>query len=57
MAYNREAYELLEKAFQELKTKHKYPYPAMVGYLMPNVNLTDAKRIAKLISEMEVQND
>ena len=57
MAYNREAHELLEKAFQELKTKSKYPWPFMVGLLMPNVNLTDAKRIAKLISEMEVQND
>ena len=57
MAYNREAYDLLEKAFAELKTKTKYPYARMVGYLIPNVGLTDAKRIAKLISEMEAQND
>ena len=57
MAYNRQAHELLEEAFQELKTKSKYPWPFMVGLLMPNVNLTDAKRIAKLISEMEAQND
>jgi hypothetical protein len=57
MAYNKEAHELLEKAFKELKTKSKYPYPYMVGLLMPNVGLTDAKRIAKMISEMEVKND
>ena len=53
MAYNREAHELLEEAFQELKTKSKYPWPFMVGLLMPNVNLTDAKRIAKVIEEWE----
>jgi hypothetical protein len=57
MAYSREAHELLEEALQELKTKHKYPWAYFVGMLMPNVPLTEAKRIAKIISEMENQND
>ncbi len=57
MAYNREAHELLDNALEVLKTKTRYAYPRMVGYLMPNVSLTDAKRIAKIIEEMEVQND
>ena len=57
MSYSREAHDLLEEAFEVLKTKTKYPYPRMVGMLIVNVNLTDAKRIAKMISEMEVQND
>jgi len=57
MTYNREAHELLENTFKVLKTKTNYPYARMVGYLMPNVNLTDAKRIAKIVEEMEVQND
>lgn len=57
MSYSQEAHELLEKAFKVLETKTKYAYPRMVGYLMPNVSLKDAKRIAKLIEEMEVQND
>lgn len=56
MAYNREAYDLIEKAFQELKTKksNSVAYAYMLGLLMPNVGLEDAKRIAKMISEMEV---
>ena len=53
MTYNREAHELLEEAFKELKTKTDYAYPRMVGYLIPNVGLADAKRIAKLISEWD----
>lgn len=57
MAYSKEAHELLEQAFKVLKTKTNYPYPRMVGLLIPNVGLADAKRIAKLIEEMEVQND
>jgi hypothetical protein len=57
MAYSREAHELLESALQELKAKHKYPWPYFVGMLMPNVPLVEAKRIAKMISEMENQND
>lgn len=55
MAYSKEAHELLEQAFKVLKTKVDYPYARMVGYLIPNVSLTDAKRIAKIIEEMEVQ--
>ena len=57
MAYSREAHDLLDSALEVLKTKTKYAYPRMVGMLMVNVNLTDAKRIAKIIEEMEVQND
>jgi hypothetical protein len=54
MAYSREAHELLESALKVLKTKkgslaHSY----MLGLLMPNVGLTDAQRIAKMILEME----
>jgi hypothetical protein len=55
--FDLEAYNTIDKALKELKTKTQYPYARMVGYLMCNVNLTDAKRIAKIISEMEVQND
>jgi hypothetical protein len=29
----------------------------MVGLLMPNVPLTEAKRIAKIVEEMESEND
>ena len=53
MAYSKEAHELLNEAFDVLQTKTNHPYPFMVGMLMPNVNLTDAKRIAKIIEEME----
>jgi hypothetical protein len=53
MAYSKEAHELLNEAFEVLQTKTNHPYPFMVGMLMPNVNLTDAKRIAKVILEME----
>ena len=53
MAYSKESHELLEKAFQVLKTKVDYPYARMVGLLIPNVPLSEAKRIAKMIEEME----
>jgi hypothetical protein len=58
MAYNKDAHDLLESALKVLKNKkgalaHSY----MLGLLMPNVNLTDATRIAKMILEMEVEND
>ena len=52
-SFDLEAYNTIDKALKELKTKTKYPYAMMVGYLMCNVNLTDAKRIAKLVEEME----
>ena len=55
MSFDLQAYNLIEQAMEELKTKSNYPYATMVGYLMCNISLTDAERIAKLISEMEVQ--
>ena len=55
MSFDLQAYNLIEQAMIELKTKSNYPYAMMVGYLMCNISLTDAERIAKLISEMEVQ--
>lgn len=58
MAYSKEAHDLLESALEVLKTKKgRYAHSYMLGLLMPNVNLTDATRIAKMILEMEVQND
>jgi hypothetical protein len=57
MAYSREAHELLDQTLEVLKTKTNYAYPRMVGYLMVNVDLPTAQRIAKLVEEMEVQND
>lgn len=56
MAYNREAYDLLEEAFKVLKTKKgAMAYAYMVGLLLPNVGMEDAQRIFKMISEMEVK--
>ena len=54
-SFDLEAFETIEKALRELKTKTNYPYARMVGYLMCNVTLTDAQRIANIISEMEVE--
>lgn len=55
MAYSREAHELLEATLQKLiDQKGSMAYPAMVGYLMVNVPLEDAKRIAKHVSEKAV---
>ena len=53
--FDLEAFDTIEKALEELKTKTNYPYARMVGYLMCNVALEDAQRIAKTISEMEVE--
>lgn len=53
MAYSREAHDTLEEALTLLKAKAKYPYPRMVGYLMANVGLEDAKRILELVQEWE----
>jgi hypothetical protein len=53
MAYSKEAHEILEQALTELKTKHNNPWAYFVGLLMVNVPLEEAKRIAKMISEME----
>lgn len=52
-SFDLEAFETIEKALRELKTKTNYPYARMVGYLMCNVSLADAQRIAETISEME----
>ena len=58
MAYSREAHELLESALEVLKTKKgKYAHSYMLGMLMPNIDLTTAQRIAKMILEMESEND
>jgi hypothetical protein len=57
MYYNREAHQLLEDTLKVLQTKRKHAYPYMVGLLMPNVPLTEAKRIAKIVEEMESEND
>ena len=51
--FDLEAYNTIEKALVELKSKTNYPYARMVGYLMCNVTLADAQRIANIISEME----
>lgn len=56
MAYSKEAHELLNETLELLQTKTKYAYPRMVGMLMPNVSLADAKRIAKIVEEWEGDN-
>ena len=55
MTYSKEAHDLLNEALEVLKTKVDYPYARMLGYLIPNVDLPTAQRIAKMIEEMEVQ--
>ncbi len=55
MTYNKEAHDLLDQTLELLKTKVDYPYARMVGYLIPNVDLETAQRIAKIVEEMEVQ--
>jgi hypothetical protein len=58
MAYNREAHEMLESALKVLQNKKgKYAHSYMLGLLMPNVGLTDAVRITRMILEMEADND
>ena len=52
-SFDLQAFNLIEEAMKELKTKSNYPYARMVGYLMCNVSLEDAQRIAQTISEME----
>ena len=53
MAYSKEAHELLNQTFEVLKTKVEYPYAYFTGMLIPNVPLAEAKRIAKIVEEME----
>jgi hypothetical protein len=58
MAYSKEAHDLLDSALEVLKTKKgRYAHSYMLGLLMPNIDLTTAQRITKMILEMEVQND
>jgi hypothetical protein len=56
MAYSRESHELIEATLQEMIAKYgsSRAYAMMVGYLMVNVPLADAKRIAESESEREV---
>jgi hypothetical protein len=54
MAYNKEAYDILEEALKLLKTKAQYPYPRMVGYLQASYgDVENAKRLLELIQEWE----
>lgn len=50
MAYNRESHELIESVLQDMVRKYgsDTAYAKMVGYLMVNVPLDSAKRIAEL---------
>ena len=50
MAYNKESHELIETILQKMIKDYgsSTAYAKMVGYLMVNVGLEDAKRIAKL---------
>lgn len=49
MTYSKEAHELLDDTLKEMIRIYggSTAYARMVGYLMVNVSLADAKRIAK----------
>jgi hypothetical protein len=50
MTYNRQAHELLEQTLKVLVAEDsKTAYAKMVGYLIVNVGLDDAIRIAKIV--------
>ncbi len=50
MAYNRQAHELLEQTLKVLLAEDRdLGYAKMVGYLIVNVGLDDAIRIAKIV--------
>jgi hypothetical protein len=51
--YSAEAHKLLDEALEILKTKADYPYARLLGMLMPNVGLEDAKRIFQAVQEWE----
>jgi hypothetical protein len=53
MKFDSQAYDLLESALKVLKYKVPYPHSTMLGYLMPNIDLETAIRIAKIIDERE----
>jgi hypothetical protein len=57
MAYNRQAHDLMESTLQVLIARQKETgvnaYAYMTGLLMPNISLTDAQRLAKLVLEKE----
>ena len=50
MAYSRESHELIESVLQDMIRKYgsSTAYAKMVGYLMVNVPLDSAKRIADM---------
>lgn len=54
--YNRESHELLEATLKEMVAKYgsSTAYARMVGYLMVNVDLDTAKRIAEHENEKVV---
>lgn len=56
MAYSRESHELIEATLKAMIKEYggNRAYAKMVGYLMVNVPLEDAKRIAKHENEKEV---
>lgn len=50
--YSSESHQLMEDTLQKLIEKYgSLAYPKMVGYLMVNIPLEDAKRIAKLVED------
>lgn len=57
MAYNRQAHDLMEATLKVLIERQKETgvnaYAYMTGLLMPNISLTDAQRLAKLVLEKE----
>tara|TARA_R110001606_G_C15153556_1_gene626095 strand:+ start:354 stop:527 length:174 start_codon:yes stop_codon:yes gene_type:complete len=56
MAYSRESHELIEATLKSMIKEYggNLAYAKMVGYLMVNVPLEDAKRIAKHESDKAV---
>jgi hypothetical protein len=57
MAYNRQAHDLMESILQVLKARQKVngvdAYAYITGLMMPNISLTDAQRLAKLVLDDE----
>jgi hypothetical protein len=54
MPYSKEAHDLLDQTFEALKTKKgQFAWAYMVGLLMPNVSLEDAKRIAEIVEGLD----
>jgi hypothetical protein len=57
MAYSPQAHNLMESILQVLKARQKVTgvdaYAYMTGLMMPNISLTDAHRLAKLVLDDE----